>query len=385
MTPQFSALIEYKLSLIKIFYEHPERPKPQKFEDFTSLKFTENIDKKKLILNKLISEEYIQEYIDFLKDETYFTDIYFKKPSLCALFWAFQITVIDHWAGFTRPEYHEESQNSGLFGCLSSVLGLLGALDNSITAEDGFFLYSADCRSDRTESELGTDFGIIIPVGDDQYKVALFQAKKTTNLEKVSISRESPKGSSCQQLTRMLKLDSQFNQPHNTGKIDGDKFYESLLFNRLCFYVFWHDPNTYFLPTILSAEQARQQIIYQKNIDYLNIETTNQGSGDKGMDINPMLGGTWFSDAIPLLLADPKSDFGIKMSKLEICKLLESKFRPRSIVGLQIPTENLSVGDWRDLIPENYVKNEKFSYKGELYQGREKLADVKPQAQSPAP
>jgi hypothetical protein len=377
MTPCFDAVIGNALNRLSERYRLSAQPLGMWFEDDICRKNTSLVDNESIKYSRLLEGG---SYLSSIKTELHFKDSYFNKSSLCALFWAFQIAVLDQWDLLTRIGAYEEPQNSALFANLSSALRMLGILDKSITSQGDFFLYSADCKSDSTESRLGTDFGIIIPTGEDEYKVALFQAKKANGHGETSIQRESPQNSRYQQLSRMLNIE-QSNQPMQVNKQgEFDKYYKSMFFNRICFYVFWHDPTTYLLPTIVSAAQANYQIVKNGGLNYSEIEQTSSNISDADMNIAPLTGGTWFSEAIPLLLADPKSDFGRKMSGAEICALLASKpARPRQIVGLQIPTTVLSLGDWRDLIPEQYVYNEQFYYEGEIYQGRANLAFVKPQ------
>lgn len=321
-----------------------------------------------------------------LKDERYFNDSYFESKALCALFWSLQKTVLDHWDLLTRTNAFEEVQNSAMFASLSSNLSIMSCLDNSIKASGDFFLYSADCKSDSTESRLGTDFGVIIPIANDKYKVALFQAKKANHDEATSIERESPGGSHYQQLTRMLDVEKTWltediNEPSENSE------YKGSLFGRLCFYVFWHDPRIYLLPTILSAIQANYQIEKNTGVSYLGIGSTKAAVKKSDMDIAPLCGGTWFSEAISLLLTDPQTNFGIEMTKENICELLESKTaKPRQILGVRIPSNTLNLGDWRDIIPEKLVENEKFFLDGKEYIGREEfdLANPQPKKGSPS-
>ncbi|MCP1229392.1 hypothetical protein [Acetobacter fabarum] len=320
-----------------------------------------------------------------LKDEKYFNNSYFESKALCALFWSFQKTVLDHWDLLTRTNAFEEVQNSSLFASLSSNLSMMSCLDKSIKASGDFFLYSADCKSDSTESRLGTDFGIIIPIANDKYKVALFQAKKANHDEATSIERESPGGSHYQQLTRMLDVEKPW-LTEDTYEPSQNPEYEGSLFGRLCFYVFWHDPRTYLLPTILSAIQANHQIEKNTGVSYLEKGSTKVSVRKSDMNIAPLCGGTWFSEAISLLLTDPQANFGIEMTKEDICELLESETaKPRQILGVRIPSNTLNLGDWRDIFPEKLVENEKFFLDGKEYIGREEFNLAKPQPGKSSP
>lgn len=316
-----------------------------------------------------------------LENENNFNDSYFSKAALCTLFWAFQISVLDHWDLLTRIGSHEEPQNSAIFAHLSTALRLLGLLDDSVAAPAEFFLYSADCKSDATESSLGCDFGILIPIASDQYKIALFQAKKAEMNNLTSIERESPAESHYQQLTRMLDQDARWGLTADICDPNERVDYEARLFGRLCFYIFWHDPRTYHLPTILSAIQANDQIAKSTKLSFLGIGKTQRSIRKSEMQIAPLLGGTWFSEAIPLLLADPESNFGLAMSATEVVQLLQSKVaRPRQILGIQMPVRGLSLGDWRDLVPADLVQNEQFFYRNDIYEGREAFDAAYPRA-----
>jgi len=252
-------------------------------------------------------------------------------------------------------------------------------LDETIEASGDFFLYSADCKSDSTESRLGTDFGIIVPVADDRYKVALFQAKKANFNTPTSIERQSPGNSHYQQLTRMLDIETAWGSIENIDQLDVVTEYKGSLLGALCFYVFWHAPESYLLPTILSAIQANHQIEEKTGVSYLGIGSVGSSVPKSAMEIVPLRGGTWFSEAISLLLADPETNFGITMTKEEICALLASKTaKPRQILGVRIPSATLNLGDWRDIIPENLVENEKFFLKEKTYNSRKELDLVNP-------
>lgn len=297
-----------------------------------------------------------------LKDEALFADEPFDRAVLRALFWAFQMTVLDHWDSVTRVDAHEESQNSALMAHLCSSLRLLGLLDDRAFGGGEFVLYGADCRSDWTESRLGCDFALIVPIGPDLYKVALFQAKKAAMEGLTSIERESPKDSRFQQLTRLLQTERAYATPRDV---------EAGLFGRLAYYAFWHDPRTQLLPTVLSAAQANGQLRESSGVDYSRKNLIGAMARNPDMRVCALAGGTWFSEAIPLLLADPTSDFGVIMGRRQVRRLFQSKAtRPRQVVGMRIPGRGLSLGDWRDLMDEDLVLNERFFRNGHVYEGR---------------
>lgn len=311
--------------------------------------------------------------LDYLINEKHFMKHRFSPKAVCALFWGLQITVLDNWDLFTRVNANEEAQNAGLFSSLASVIRLLCILDASILSDGNFYFYYADCKTDRTESNLGTDFGIIIPVGKDEFKVALFQAK-CSDIELTSIKRESPKKSGYQQLTRMLETEHNFRP--KIKNIEADEVIKDpdSLFGHLCYYVFWHDPASHLLPTVISAEQINLQLTKGTNVSYFVPGSDNSKIKPAGMKVMPLLGATWFSEAISLLLSDPSSDFGITMNADALQSLLASPNEcPRQIIGLQLPTSQFDLKDWREAIDENYVDNEQFYTEGEIYHGRDEL------------
>lgn len=377
MNSAFECVVSNIINRTRERYNRSSQPIGVCFENDVCIERTEIINTSELFYDILSTEGL--DYLSALKDERYFDNSYFDSEALCALFWSFQKTVLDHWDLLTRTNAFEEAQNSSIFASLSSNLNMLSCLDDSIKASGDFFLYSADCKSDSTEPRLGTDFGIIIPVSDEKYKVALFQAKKANANETTSIERESPRGSHYQQLTRMLDVEEAW-LTDDIYEPSSNSEYEGSLFGRLCFYVFWHEPTTYLLPTILSAIQANYQIEKNTGVSYLGMGSQEAAVARSDMAIAPLCGGTWFSEAISLLLADPQTNFGIEMTKEDICKLLKSKTaKPRQILGVRIPSDTLNLGDWRDIMPEELVENEKFFLDGEKYIGRQKLNLAKPQ------
>lgn len=377
MNSAFECVVSDIINRTRARYNRSSQPIGAWFENAICIDRTEIINKSELLYDILSADRV--DILSYLKDERYFNNSHFDSEALCAFFWSFQKTVLDHWDLLTRTNAFEEAQNSSMFASLSSNLSMMSCLDNSIKASGDFFLYSADCKSDSTEPRLGTDFGIIIPVSDEKYKVALFQAKKADLNKTTSIERESPGGSNYQQLTRMLDVEKKCL----TDDIDepsSNLEYEGSLFGRLCFYVFWHDPTTYLLPTIISAIQANYQVEKNRIDRYLRTGSQETVFAKSDMAIAPLCGGTWFSEAISLLLADPQTNFGIEMTKEDICELLQSNTaKPRKILGVRIPSNTLNLGDWRDIMPEELVENEKFFLDGEKYIGRQKLNLAKPQ------
>jgi hypothetical protein len=287
-----------------------------------------------------------------LVSEKYFDNQNINPSSecMCALFWIFQVAALCHLRNATVWDYHEEVQNAEIFGAITACIDMINVIAGPDFSNNKFNMYRADCKTEGSESALGADFCIIIPISADEYKVSLFQAKKVINDNRVSVHRKSPLIPDYEQLTCLLEVEEELRKRLNHSVSEG----EDLLLDSLCYYVFWHPAASQMLPTVLSARQANQQIIDSHHKDF---SVRQKGSKSKMM-IKPLTDGTWFSEFIPLLVADPKLNYGFNMKKEDIIYLL-GKNLVKSVIGVQV-CDGLSLLDWKHLISEDIVKNQEF-------------------------
>ncbi|MBS1066707.1 hypothetical protein JK164_12245 [Gluconobacter kondonii] len=115
---------------------------------------------------------------ELLQDSNSFSGDIFHPSTIHAFYWSFNKAIQIHWDTYARVDRKEDVQNSGLFGTIALSLETIKYLTQDKGCFDKFSLYTADCVTDGSESELGSDFAFIIPCDEDTYKIALFQAKK---------------------------------------------------------------------------------------------------------------------------------------------------------------------------------------------------------------
>jgi hypothetical protein len=369
MVDKFSTYIDAMIDVYENSIFPDSRPNGDFFNSKSPVCLSNLLNKEDIFIERLKGN---QGYLSLLRDERYFNFPYCSSKMARCLFWSLFSASIMHWNNGIRYNRSEETLTQKMLDEIASSMSKLSTLDDIILSDNSFFLYYADCKSDRTESFLGSDVAVIIPVGQEKFNVALFQAKKVDNPSRVSIERRSPKKTDFQQITRLLDVEGEFTEyldgfEQRLKSINIDDDFK--ITEKMCFYLFWHKLDSCLLPTVLSAQQINHQLFKVDGKIYHSKDNNPVLCGD--MNINPLKYGVWFHESISLLLADPDSKFGKIMNKGDIYTLLGSK-KIKSVIGIQACFSNL-LQDWTEIFPENYVHNEVFYLNKKKYASRKKL------------
>ncbi|MCA2380032.1 hypothetical protein ATU3C_25155 [Agrobacterium genomosp. 3 str. RTP8] len=118
---------------------------------------------------------WLEQVSDPLSFEEYGSE---NDPSQWSLFWALVQAEHDLLRTFSRARVYEEPHNAAFFAHLSTAMWTHGILGEG---QVGGQLFWADCKRKNIERSNGGDFIVAIAIDEDRLKVALFQAKTSSD------------------------------------------------------------------------------------------------------------------------------------------------------------------------------------------------------------
>ncbi|MBQ0822690.1 hypothetical protein KBI52_21115 [Microvirga sp. HBU67558] len=308
------------------------------FQDARGAILSSNLIIPSLLLSDLTDAKFNGSWQDKLTTGAAYDGSPLRKKESWTLLWCLERAARTQMQTFGLSGLYEEVQTAGFFGALASNLELFSQLDEELRAT-GFKLFFADCRSDGTETSLGADFAIIIPVSEDEVKLALFQAKKVKGTG-VSDVYQVAGNTGKYQIQQLLRSEERLQELAIAPSSDTCEALSQSPFRDAVYYVFWHqcEPSGLLRPTIRPARSVSADLTAgQPDRSYPTTKTWN---------VDPLHDWIYFSEAVSLLLADETSRFGVRLTRASVLSFLKNGPRPRRVIGIHPPSLEYKLGYW---------------------------------------
>lgn len=326
-------------------------PIGERFQDVYCRLYTDLLDRKAIFYRQMEADESSN---DPLLDPEVFLPGAFSAGQNWALYWAIEQSVAEISALCANRGLNEEFQTSAFFGALRANLTVYAALDPRLESEGAFSFYFADCKSESTESALGADFALIYPLGNDRFKVALFQAKIVGHNRLANVYRYNSRNDTYQ-LDQLAATNRQLQLLNPPRKIRG----------QCCYYAFWHKSgdDAMLRPTLRTVGQVELDVSAKKRL-----HNWVQGENATVWSVSPFRRATFFSEFASLLLPAKDSYAGSCLNRDELIDLLKRPHtRPKNVLGIASARTGFTLRHWLEMDLEIEPASQEFSSGGQIY------------------